>query len=44
MNKKDIRNLEEHIKAISPSSGEIPSIKGYDIFGESFQLNKYLGV
>ncbi len=43
MNKKEIKNLEEHVKAILPDSGEIPSVKGLDVFGESFQLNKYLG-
>ena len=43
MNKKEIRNLEKYIKAILPTSGERPSVKGYDVYGESFQLNKYLG-
>jgi len=43
MNKKEINNLEKYIKAIIPTSGEIPSVKGYDVYGESFQLNKYLG-
>jgi serine phosphatase RsbU (regulator of sigma subunit) len=43
MNKNEIKNLEKYIKAIMPASGEIPEINGYDLYGESFQLNKFLG-
>jgi len=43
MNKREIQIFEKHIKAIIPTSGEIPSLNGYDFYGESFQLNEFLG-
>jgi len=41
--KKEISEVVKHVKAIQPNSGEIPSLKGYDIFGESIQLTEALG-
>ncbi len=35
--------MEKYVSAILPNSGEIPSLKGHDIYGESVQLNRTLG-
>ncbi len=41
--KSELENFEEIVSVIKPSSGNLPDLKGFDIFGESIPLNGVAG-
>jgi serine phosphatase RsbU (regulator of sigma subunit) len=41
--KEELNNFEEIASYLKPSSGDIPELKGVDIYGESIPLNSYVG-
>lgn len=41
--KSELKNFEEIVSVINPSSGNLPELKGFDVYGDSIPLNGFAG-